>query len=151
AKKLAPFANERTASPLMLSADRAVGQSEAAKLDWKELALIPLSRGETQPLGALLLADPAVATASAEMRLLKALARHAAVVLDNRRLFSRVEQSRRNWVKDFDAISDFILVHNAENVILRVNRSLAEFLGVPLTELLGKKVNVLRPLASKAP
>ena len=151
AKKIAGFTNDQTVSPLMLPAERVLGPSDAAKLGWRELVLIPLSRAETQPLGTLLLAEPAVPTNSAEMRLLKALARHAAVVLDNRRLFSRVEQSRRNWVKDFDAITDFILVHNAENVILRVNRSLAEFLGVPLSELLGKKVNVLRPLAPKAP
>ena len=37
------------------------------------------------------------------------------MALENVRLFSRVEQSRKQWVEDVDAISDFIVVHDAED------------------------------------
>ena len=48
------------------------------------------------------------------------------MALENVRLFSRVEQSRKQWVEDFDAISDFIVVHDAGNRVLRLNRALAD-------------------------
>ena len=34
-----------------------------------------------------------------------------------------MEQSNRHWVEIFDAIGDFIVVHDTASTVLRVNRS----------------------------
>jgi two-component system NtrC family sensor kinase len=46
-------------------------------------------------------------------------------------------QSNAQWVEIFDAIGDFIVVHDQAGRVLRVNRSMAEFIGVPAPELIG--------------
>jgi two-component system NtrC family sensor kinase len=70
------------------------------------------------------------------------------MALENVRLFSRVEQSRKQWVEDFDAISDFIVVHDAGNHVLRLNRALAEALGLRPTEAIGYEIDRLEILDS---
>src|SRR6202041_1877303 len=82
--------------------------------------------------------------------LLEALASHAAVALENVRLFSRIEQSRKQWVQDFDAISDFIIVHDTSNRVLRLNRALADLLEVPPTEAIGRDIGTMELLSSPA-
>ena len=60
-----------------------------------------------------------------DRHLLEAIAAHAAMALDNARLFTRIEQSNRHWLQIFDAITDLIVVHDESDKVLRVNRSLA--------------------------
>ena len=72
-----------------------------------------------------------------DCELLQSIAKYAAVALHNSRLFSRMAQSNAQWVEIFDAISDFIVVHDQAGRVLRVNRSMAEFIGVPAAELIG--------------
>src|SRR5271155_3593147 len=110
------------------SAAMLLGRSLAEVLVWEELVLARLSGTERQ--------------------LLEALAGHAAMALENVRLFSRVEQSRKQWVEDFDAISDFIVVHDAGNRVLRLNRALAEALGLRPTEAIGYEIDRLEILDS---
>ena len=62
--------------------------------------------------------------------MLQAIAGHAAVALENARLFTRMDQANRHWIEIFDAISDFIVAHDEAGNVLRVNRSLADFIGV---------------------
>src|SRR5437879_4267213 len=76
-----------------------------------------------------------------------ALAGHAALALENFRRFSQLERSKRNWVEDIDAITDYIVVHDRRWRILRTNRSLATHLGVPPVALVGEAVGTLRQLA----
>src|SRR6266478_4098301 len=57
-----------------------------------------------------------------EKRLLHALASHAALSLENFRRFSQLERSKRQWVEDIDAISDYIVVHDRAWKIVRTNR-----------------------------
>jgi two-component system NtrC family sensor kinase len=97
-------------------------------------------------LGVLCLVDVARELSATERQLLEALAGHAAMALENVRLFSRVEQSRKQWVEDFDAISDFIVVHDAGNRVLRLNRALAEALGLRPTEAIGYEIDRLEIL-----
>jgi PAS domain S-box-containing protein len=85
---------------------------------------------------------------AAEWQLLEALASHASMALENVRLFSRIEQSRKQWVEDFDAISDFIVVHDAENRVLRLNRALADVLGVRPSAAVGRDMGKLEFLES---
>jgi len=122
------------------------GLSEA--LVWEELVLARLSGSEGEILGVLCLVDLSRELSATERQLLEALAGHAAMAVENVRLFSRVEQSRKQWVEDFDAISDFIVVHDAGNRVLRLNRALAEALGLRPAEAIGYEIDRLEILDS---
>src|ERR1700734_3643955 len=131
-------------------AARLLGPSLAESLGWKELVLAPLFGSESELLGVLCLVDLTRELSPAERHLLEALASHAAVALENVRLFSRIEQSRKQWVQDFDAISDFIIVHDTSNHVLRLNRALADLLEVPPTEAIGRDIGTMELLSSPA-
>jgi two-component system NtrC family sensor kinase len=79
---------------------------------------------------------------------LETMAGHAAMALENARLFTRIEQANRHWMEIFDAITDFIVVHDQADKVLRVNRSLATMIGVPPAELIGVNMRVLMALTS---
>ena len=131
-------------------AARLLGPGLADSLGWKELVLVPLFGSEAELLGVVCLVDLTRELNPAERQLLEALASHAAVALENVRLFSRIEQSRKQWVQDFDAISDFIIVHDTSNRVLRLNRALADLLEVPPTEAIGRDIGTMELLSSPA-
>ena len=79
--------------------------------------------------------------------MLQALASHRALSLENFRRFSQLERSKRQWVEDIDAISDYIVVHDRSWKIVRTNRSLASHLGVPPVALVGEAMSSLREIA----
>ena len=58
-----------------------------------------------------------------------------------------MEKSKRQWVEDIDAISDYIVVHDRAWKIVRTNRSLASHLGVPPVALVGEAMSGLRQIA----
>jgi two-component system NtrC family sensor kinase len=130
------------------SAAMLLGRGLAEVLVWEELVLARLSGSEGELLGLLCLVDLSRELSATERQLVEALAGHAAMALENVRLFSRVEQSRKQWVEDFDAISDFIVVHDAGNRVLRLNRALAEALGLRPTEAIGYEIDRLEILDS---
>jgi two-component system NtrC family sensor kinase len=80
---------------------------------------------------------------------LETMAGHGAMALENARLFTRIEQSNRHWMEIFDAIADFIVVHDHAGKVLRVNRSLAGMIGVPPAELIGVDMRSLLTLNSE--
>jgi two-component system NtrC family sensor kinase len=82
-----------------------------------------------------------------ESKLLRALANHAALSLEGFLRFSQLERSKRQWVQDIDAITDYIVVHDRSWRIVRTNRSLADYLGRLPAELVGDPVSGLRRLA----
>jgi PAS domain S-box-containing protein len=131
-------------------AERLLGAGLAESLGWKGLVLAPLYGSEAELLGVLCLVDLARELYPAERQLLEALASHTSVALENVRLFSRIEQSRKQWVQDFDAISDFIIVHDAVNRVLRLNRALADLLELRPTEVIGRDMGTLELLSSAA-
>src|SRR5215470_5577447 len=108
---------------------------------------IPILSSANERLGAVCLLRPPRALQAHERRLMEALASHAALALENFRRFSQLERSKRNWVEDIDAITDYIVVHDKLWRILRTNRSLASHLGVPPVALVGEAVGTLRQLA----
>jgi two-component system NtrC family sensor kinase len=130
------------------SAAMLLGRGLSEALVWEEIVLARLSGSEGELLGVLCLLDLSRELSATERQLLEALAGHAAMALENVRLFSRVEQSRKQWVEDFDAISDFIVVHDAGNRVLRLNRALAEALGLRPTEAIGYEIDRLEILDS---
>jgi len=149
--RLASTLAEEAIAPTELrsgSAARLLGHELANALNWKEVALARLTSSEGEALGVLCLVDLDRELSATERQLLEALASHASVAIENAQLFSRVEQSRKQWVEDFDAISDFIIVHDSKNRVLRLNRALADQLGVRLTEAIGQEIGKLNILAA---
>ncbi len=125
-----------------------LGASVAASFGWRELTLARLTGGDGELIGVLCLADRSAPGLSAgDRELLQALAAHATIALENSRLFTRMEQANRHWIEIFDSISDFIVVHDESNKVLRVNRSLAEFIGVRPAELIGVGMRALVAMA----
>ena len=112
-----------------------------------ELLIIPVHASDGEPLGAICVYGARPEIVREETKLLHALASHAALSLENFRRFSQLERSKRQWVQDIDAISDFIVVHDRAWKIVRTNRSLAAHLGLPPVALVGEAVSSLRTLA----
>src|ERR1700691_1464914 len=124
-----------------------LGKPLAGALDANHLAMARLTGSEGDLMGVLCLAGRDRAFSPGERHLLEALAGHASVALENARLFSCIERSKKQWIEDFDAITDFIVVHDASDRILRVNRSLADHLQLRPSELIGRHMEILRALA----
>jgi len=111
------------------------------------VVLVGISGNDKERLGTLCLLRKRKTLATVEKRLLQALASHAALSLENFRRFSQLERSKRQWVEDIDAISDYIVVHDRAWNIVRTNRSLASHLGVPPVALVGEAMSSLRQIA----
>ena len=84
-------------------------------------------------------------------QVLQAIAGHAAVALENARLFTRMDQANRHWIEIFDAISDFIVAHDEAGNVLRVNRSLADFIGATPQDLIGVNMCALLAMGDAPP
>ena len=108
---------------------------------------VPIGASDGERLGALCLLRRRKTLDTGEKKLLHALASHAALSLENLRRFSQLEKSKRQWVEDIDAISDYIVVHDRAWKIVRTNRSLASHLGVPPVALVGEAMSGLRQIA----
>src|SRR5277367_3320501 len=109
--------------------------------------LVPINASDGERLGMVCLLRRRKSLDAKEKKLLHALASHAALSLENFRRFSQLEKSKRQWVEDIDAISDYIVVHDRAWKILRTNRSLASHLGVPPVALVGEAMSGLRQIA----
>jgi PAS domain S-box-containing protein len=109
--------------------------------------IVPISASDGERLGGLCLLRRRRTLNEKEKALLHALASHAALSLENFRRFSQLEKSKRQWVEDIDAISDYIVVHDRNWKIVRTNRSLASHLGVPPVALVGEAMSGLRQIA----
>ncbi|HEY1526354.1 MAG TPA: PAS domain S-box protein [Candidatus Angelobacter sp.] len=130
---------------------QALGPELVAACGWRNLTLVRLEGTESDLLGILALADIGRELMPNDLNLLQALIVHASVALENSRLFTRITQSSRQWAEIFDSISDFIVVHDEHFEVLRVNRSLAEFIGVRPAELIGLSMRALVSIASDSP
>jgi len=111
------------------------------------VVLVRIAASDNERLGTLCLIRKRKTLSEDEKRLLHALASHAALSLENFRRFSQLERSKRQWVEDIDAISDYIVVHDRAWKIVRTNRSLATHLGVPPVALVGEAMSSLRQIA----
>lgn len=128
-----------------------LGSALASALAWQDCTVLRLKGSADETVGVLCLANRGRRLTSQDEQLLHAVASHAAVALDNARLFTRMDKANRHWMEIFDAITDFIVVHDEGHNLLRVNRSLAEFIGVPPSELIGVNMRALAALTSDSP
>jgi two-component system NtrC family sensor kinase len=128
-----------------------VGSDLASVLDWNTLKLTRLTDRSGEVLGILCLADRERSLSQEDEQLFQAVAGHGAVALENARLFARMDQANRHWVEIFDSIEDFIVAHDHLNNVLRVNRSLAEFIGVQPQELIRVAMGTLFAVRGSLP
>jgi PAS domain S-box-containing protein len=128
-----------------------LGSALAGSLGWTDCTLVRLAGSSGELLGVLCLADRGAAPAVDEQQLLRAIAGHASIALENAGLFTRSQQANRHWLDVFDAIGDYIVVHDEQHNILRVNRSLADLVGLPADQLIGVNMRALDALSTAAP
>jgi len=130
---------------------RAIPKEIAAVLPFLEepgaVFFVRIAASDNERLGTLCLIRNRKTLGAEEKRLLSALASHAALSLENFQRFSQLERSKRQWVEDIDAISDYIVVHDRAWKIVRTNRSLASHLAVPPVALVGEAMSSLRQIA----
>ena len=126
------------------------GTALASSLGWTDCTLVRLAGSSGELVGVLCLADRGVPPAIEDHQLLRAIAGHASIALENACLFTHMQQANRHWVEVFDAISDFIVVHDEQHNILRVNRSLADFVGIAPDQLIGINMRALDALTTGA-
>jgi two-component system NtrC family sensor kinase len=131
------------------SAADILGPGVAESAGWDNVAMVRLSSAQDEVIGVLVLANLAKELSADNRSLLQAVAAHASVALDNSRLFTRIAQSNSQWVEVFDAITDFIVVHDQSDHVLRVNRGMADFIGVRPAELVGVSMRALMALAQE--
>ncbi len=124
-----------------------LGDDAPDSLAGRDVTVARLAGSNGELLGILCLARDAIALSGEDERLLRALASHASLTLENFRQFSQIERSKRQWVEDIDAISDYIVVHDRNWRIVRMNRSLASHVGAPPSALVGEAMSRLRAIA----
>lgn len=132
-------------------AGEALGSDLAASLDWEAITVVKLAGASGELMGGLCLGGKNGVPEPQDEQLLQAMAGHASIALENTRLFGRMEQANRHWIEIFDAISDFIVVHDRADNVLRVNRSLADFIGLPPRQLIGVNMRALLAISKDAP
>jgi PAS domain S-box-containing protein len=120
-----------------------LGDELAGKTGWKEVVIARLNGGAGDLFGALCLANRKQPLSSEDQQLLKGVAGQVSVSLENSRFLTRIEQAKRHWIEIFDSISDFIVAHDESGNVLRVNRSLADFVGVQPQQLIGLNIAAL--------
>jgi PAS domain S-box-containing protein len=132
-------------------ADEFLGAELAEESGWKEVTIARLQVSSGELLGCLCLADRTQPLTDSDRHLLQAIAGQASVSLDNARFFTRMEQANRHWIEIFDAISDFIVAHDESGNVLRVNRALADFIGVQPQQLIGLNMGALLATGTSPP
>ncbi len=147
---LSEYAEKFPQSKINSAGVDAVGKALTEGFRWQSLTLVRLEGAEGDLLGMLCLANIGKELLPNDLHLLKALIGHASVALENSRLFTRITQSSRQWAEIFDSISDYIVVHDEQCRILRVNRSLAEFIGVRPAELIGLGMRALLSITTES-
>jgi len=145
---LTELATNHTEAIARGTAEKMLGAQIATALGWKTVSVARLRSGDGELIGVLCLVDIKDEISDDDRNLLHALAAHASVALENARLFTRMDQANRHWVEIFDSITDFIVVHDESNRVLRVNRTLADFIGVRPSELIGVSMRAMVAMAS---
>ncbi len=147
---LSELVKKRTEAVVSGAAAEWFGPDLASSLGWRDCVVVRLPGSDGSFTGLLCLAGRSRPLTAEDRDLLEAIAGHAARVLENARLFTRIEQANRHWLEIFDAITDFIVVHDETDKVLRVNRSLAAMIGVAPSELIGVNMRALLTLTNEA-
>ena len=145
---LADFVSRHSDKVVSASAEQVLGGEAASPLGWTDCMLVRLPGANAALAGLLCLSGRSAPLIQEDRVFLETMAGHAGMALENARLFTRIEHSNRHWMEIFDAITDFIVVHDQHDKVLRVNRSLATMIGVAPAELVGVNMRALMALTS---
>ena len=80
------------------SAKELLGTALASELGWSDCTLVRLAGTSGDLIGVLCLADRGTAPTAEDRQLLRAVAGHASVALENACLFTRMDQANRHWM-----------------------------------------------------
>jgi len=114
-----------------------LGSDLASLLGNAYCAVCKLTNSAGVLTGMLIVTGLPAALSRGDNSTLQIAAGHVSTALETIRLFAQIEKANRHWLDIFDAIADFIVVHDESGKMLRVNRSLANFVGVPPADLTG--------------
>jgi len=128
-----------------------LGSALASDVGGTDFTLVRLLGSSGEVVGVLAVSHLHEALSEEDQHLLQAIAGHASVALENACLFARMDRANRHWIEIFDAITDLIVAHDQSGTVLRVNRSLAEFIGVQPHELIGVNMGALLTAGGEAP
>ncbi len=142
---------QREGTTVSATAAELLGPAFASELGGDDLTLVRLIGVSGDLVGVLCLEGRVQPVPDDDDQVLQAIAGHAAVALENARLFTRMDQANRHWIEIFDAISDFIVAHDEAGNVLRVNRSLADFIGVAPQALIGVNMCALLAMGEAPP
>jgi len=149
AHALSELVAKRAEAIISGSAAELLGPELASNLGWNDLVVARLPGSNGALAGLLCLSGRTRPLAAEDRDMLEAIAGHAAMALENARLFTSIEQANRHWLEIFDAITDFIVVHDETDKVLRVNRSLAAMIGVAPSDLIGVNMRALLALTTE--
>ena len=146
---LAEFAARRNEAIVSAPAADIFHRELVSRLGWDDCVVVRLAAPGNELSGLLCLSGRPRGLTEEDRKFLHAVAGHAGMVLENARLFMSVERSNRHWSEIFDAITDYIVVHDETDKVLRVNRSLAAMIGVAPSELIGVNMRALLALTNE--
>ena len=117
---------------------------------FEHLLLVPV-RGKKSVIGVLALAGTKHRFYSADdLAFLKSTANQLGIAAENLRLFGQIRRSQREWISTFDSMEDFILVHDSQNRIMKVNRALLRRLERSPAEVISRSCEEVLPHGSSA-
>jgi PAS domain S-box-containing protein len=145
---LGDFAAHHSDTVISGTVEGLLGPDAASELHWSDCTVVRLPGTSSELAGLLCLCGGTRALDQEGRLFLETVAGHAGMALENARLFTQIEQSNRHWMEIFDAIADFIVVHDQAGKVLRVNRSLAAMIGVPPADLIGVNMRAVLALNS---
>ena len=146
---LAEFAAKHSETIASVSAKDIFPDEVVSRLGWDDCIIVRLTAPGNELSGLLCLSKRVPVLSEEDRKVFEAIAGQAAMALENARLFMRIERSNRHWSEIFDAITDFIVVHDETDKVLRVNRSLAAMIGVAPSELIGVNMRALLALTNE--
>jgi len=149
AAALSEFVRKNKDNVAVVSPEDLLGREAASRLGWTDCIVVRLPGASGELAGLLCLAGRSRPLDAEDHLFLETMAGHAAMALENASLFTRIEQANRHWMEIFDAMADFIVVHDQAGNVLRVNRSLAAMIGVPPPELVGLNIRALLAMNSE--
>jgi len=115
------------------------------KQGFEHVLLVPV-RGKKSIIGVLALAGAKHRYYSGDdMVFLNSTANQLGIAAENLRLFGQIRRSQREWISTFDSMEDLILVHDAQNRIMKVNRALLRRLGRTPAEVIGRNCEEVLP------
>ncbi len=149
AQALSKLAAKRSESIIAGPASELLTPELSSALGWDDCVAVRIGASDGELAGLLCISGRPGTLDAEDRELLQAIASHAAMVLENARLFNRMERASRHWLEIFDAITDYIVVHDESDKVLRVNRSLAAMIGVAPSELIGVNMRALLALTNE--